>query len=104
MASTENAASPRWPLPLQIVAAAVLLPAESFLAAHVSQTVCNYMDFWSRRFMTSDDLFALGFLVALFAIVAWLKERAGMCLLVVVITSLLLALSVCMNVWQLQMP
>lgn len=102
MVSTQNAASPEWPLPLQIVAAAILTPAESFLAAHVSQIVCEYMDFWSRQFMTSDALWTLGFLVALFALVAWLKERAGMCLGVVVITSLLVALSVCMDVWHLR--
>ena len=89
-------------LPLQIVAAAILTPAESFLAAHVSQIVCDYTDYWSRQLMTSDALWGLGFLVILFAVVVGLKHKAGMCLGVVVISSLLVALSVCMDVWQLQ--
>jgi uncharacterized membrane protein YkgB len=104
MVFTQNAASARWPLPLQIVAAAILTPAESFLAAHVTQTVCDYSNYWHRQLMTSDDLWALAFLVGLFVLVAWLKERAGMCLGVVAITSLLVALSVCMDVWHLRIP
>ena len=114
MVSTQNAASARWPLPLQIVTAAILTPAEPFLAAHVGKIVCDCTDYWSRqqddplfgvdKLMTSDPsdaLWGLGFLVILFAIVVGLKHKAGMCLGVVVISSLLVALSVCMNVWQL---
>jgi hypothetical protein len=102
------------PLPFQIVATAILTPAESFLAAHVSKIVCAYTDYlsqqdspayWSQPSpMTSDVLWALGFLVILFAIVVGLKQKAGMCLGMVVISSLLVALSVCMNVWQLRIP
>jgi ABC-type Na+ efflux pump permease subunit len=104
MVSTASSSNPQWPLPLQIVAAAVLTPAESFLAAHVSQTVCDYMNFWTRQLMTSDALWIFGFGVILFAVVLWLKEKAGICLGVVVISSLLVALSVCLDVWHLRMP
>jgi len=103
MVSTANSSSPQWPLLLQIVAAAVLTPAESFLAAHVSQIVCDYTDYWSRQLMTSDALWIFGIGIVLFAVVLWLKEKAGICLGVVAISSLLVALSVCMDVWHLRM-
>ncbi len=97
-------AGPRLPWLAQIVMAAILTPAESFLAAHVSQTVCDYMDVWKRLSMTGYDLLALVPLVGLFGFVVWLKETVGLYLWVAVITSLLVALSVCMDVWQLRIP
>jgi hypothetical protein len=45
MVSTQNAASARWPLPLQIVTAAILTPAESFLAAHVGVPAATVQKF-----------------------------------------------------------
>jgi hypothetical protein len=52
--------------------------------------------------MTSGDYWACGFLLGLFVFVIWLKERAVMFVALTVITSLLVALSVCMNVWALR--
>jgi hypothetical protein len=39
---------PRFPLSFQIVAAAVLLPPDSYLAAHITKTVCDYQYFLRR--------------------------------------------------------
>jgi hypothetical protein len=96
--------SPRLPLPLQVVAAAVLTPAESFLASHITQLVCDYTDLFRREWMTWGDLGAFAFLLGLFVFVAWLKERAGMCVGVIAVMSLLVALSVCMDMWHVRIP
>jgi hypothetical protein len=90
------------PLSFQIMAAAVLLGPESYLAARITQTVCDYQDFWRRMYMTSGDYWACAFLLGLFIFVIWLKERAVMSVALAVVTSLLVALSVCMDVWHLR--
>jgi hypothetical protein len=94
----------RLPLPFQILAAAVLFPPESYLAARITHTVCAYQDFWQRIDMTSDDYWVCAFLLGLFIFVIWLKERAVMSVGLAVVTSLLVSLSVCMDMWQLSMP
>jgi hypothetical protein len=88
----------------EVLLAAILLPIESFLAAHMTDTVCRYMNFWERRWVTTDDLFFFVLMLVPFALVAWAKEKIGMHFVVIVVSSLLLIMSVCLNVWGLAHP
>ena len=90
------------PLPFQIVTVAILTPIESFLAAHITQMVCNYLDIYFRSLMTSNDLWGFGFLFVPFAFVTWLKHSARIGWGLSLISSLLVILSVCLDVWDLR--
>lgn len=92
---------PLLPLPFQIVALAILIPVESFLAAHITQMVCDYLDIYKRMSVTSDNVLLFGFLLLPFAFVTWLKDRAGIWWVLILISSLLVILSVCLDVWHL---
>jgi hypothetical protein len=70
--------------------AAVLLPFESFFAAHTTETVCRYIDVYTRRYTNSDDLLIFAFLLAPFIFIEGIKKAIDMRLVIVVISSLVL--------------
>jgi len=83
----------------QIVAAAVLLPLESILARTITDKVCDFRmlyDFsgWSHW---DDLLVPLLFLSIPLTFVAWIKHRIGLSWAVVLISTMLLMIWLCLN-------